>query len=157
MDILDYCNKEKFLIMKVPITLILFVLLMLFLGFIQNIFAYHGKEMILTLDSAQFTPLTSGEGDQVKVAVNYITANSTIIGQTINAVMKVYTSNETLIKTSSFPEGFIANSSDIQQFTTTLAGNGLQNVTAVVQFTDAAKTIPISNPLIVSLILGKNI
>ncbi|HEY9387968.1 MAG TPA: hypothetical protein VIP70_13085 [Nitrososphaeraceae archaeon] len=143
--------------MKVPITLILFVLLMLFLGLIQNIFAYHGKEMILTLDSAQFTPLTSGEGDQVKVAVNYTAANSTIIGQTINAVMKVYTSNETLIKTSSFPEGFIANSSDTQQFTTTLAGNGLQNVTAVVQFTDAAKAIPISNPLIVSLTLGKNI
>ena len=37
------------------------------------------------------------------------TLNSTIIGQTINAVKKVYTFNETAIKMTSFPNGFTAN------------------------------------------------
>ena len=152
--------------MKIAVTFILFVLLILVLALFQNIFADHGKEMMLTLDYAHFLPVLANEngnqtgnqtGQQVKILVNYTTEDPSILTQTINAVMKVYTSNETLIKTSSFPEGFIANSSDTQQLSTTLMGNGLQNVTAVVQFTDASKTIPISNPLIVNLIFGNKI
>jgi hypothetical protein len=68
------------------------------------------EEISIILDSAQFMPLSSGDGNQVKVAVNYTTLNSTIIGQTINAVMKVYAPNRTAIKSTSFPNGFIANS-----------------------------------------------
>ena len=56
-------------------------------------------------------PLSSGDRNQVKVQVNYTTLNSTIMGQTINAVMKVYAFNETAIKMTSFPNGFTANSS----------------------------------------------
>jgi hypothetical protein len=105
------------------------------------------EEVSIILDSAQFMPLSSDDGNQVKVAVNYTTLNSTIIGQTINAVMKVYAFNETAIKMTSFPNGFTANSSGIQELKTTITDNQTANVIAVVQFTDAAKTIPISNPV----------
>ena len=105
------------------------------------------EEVSIILDSARFMPLSSGDGNQVKVQVNYTTLNSKIMGQTINAVMKVYASNETAIKMTSFPNGFTVNSSGIQELKTTITDNQTANVIAVVQFTDAAKTIPISNPV----------
>jgi hypothetical protein len=104
------------------------------------------EEIYIILDSAQFMPLSSGDGNQVKVAVNYTTLNSTIIGQTVNAVMKIYAFNETALKMTSFPNRFTANSSGIQELNTTVTDNQTANVIAV-QFTDAAKTIPISNPV----------
>ena len=111
------------------------------------VYAQQEEEVSIILDSAQFMPLSSGDGNQVKVQVNYTTLNSKIMGQTINAVMKVYASNETAIKMTSFPNGFTVNSSGIQELKTTITDNQTANVIAVVQFTDAAKTIPISNPV----------
>ena len=78
------------------------------LTFTQSAVAYHGQEVILSLNNSTFTPLTVGQGNQVKVLANYNVQNSSIGGQTINAVMKLYTSNGTLIKTSSYPSGFMA-------------------------------------------------
>jgi hypothetical protein len=75
--------------------------------FTQSAFANHGQEVILSLDNSTFTPLTLGSGNQVRVLANYNIQNSSIVGQTINAVMKLYTSNGTLIKTSSYPSGFV--------------------------------------------------
>jgi hypothetical protein len=64
----------------------------------QNAFAYHGQEVMLSLDNSTFFPLTTGTGNQVRVLANYNIQNFSIAGQTINAVMKLYTSNGTLIK-----------------------------------------------------------
>ena len=47
----------------------------------------------------------------------------------------------------SFPNGFTANSSGIQELKTNITDNQTANVIAVVQFTDAAKTMPLSNPV----------
>ena len=60
--------------------------------------------------------------------------------------MKVYPPNTTAIKSTSFPNGFTVNSSGTQELKTTITDNQIQNVTAVVQFTDAARIAPISNP-----------
>ena len=135
------------------------IILILPLVFFPSTFADHGQEVKLILDYAHFLPVLVDEnsnqtGQQVKVILNYTTVDSSILNQIINAVMKVYTSNKTLVKTSSFPGGFIANSSDVQQLATTLVDNKLQNVTAVVQFTDAAKMVPISNSVIINLHFG---
>lgn len=145
--------------MKITGALALIVLLILPLVFFPSTFADHGQEVKLTLDYAHFLPVSVNEnsnqtGQQVKVILNYTTANSSVLNQIINAVMKVYTSNKTLVKTSSFPGGFIANSSDVQQLATTLVDSKLQNVIAVVQFTDAAKTVPMSNSVIITLNFG---
>lgn len=113
-----------------------------------TVFANHGQEISLTLNSAQFLPLSSGEGNQVKVIVNYTIVDSALLGQTINAVMNVYAPpNTTAIKSTSFPNGFTTNSSGIQELKTTITDNQTQNVTAVVQFTDAAKIAAMSNPI----------
>jgi hypothetical protein len=65
--------------------------------------------------------------------------------------MKVYATNGTLIKTSSSAEGFIVNQTGSQRHVTTITNSALQNVIAVVQYTDLAKTLPLSNPLQVDL------
>jgi hypothetical protein len=118
---------------------------------INTAFADHGEEISIALNSATFMPLTSAEGNQVRVGVNYITLNGTLVGNTINAVMKVYAPNTTAIKSTSFPNGIIANSSGTAEIKTTIIGNSTQNVTAVVQFTDASKTVPLSNPVQIGL------
>jgi hypothetical protein len=121
----------------------------------KRAFANHGKEVSLELNSATFTPLTSASGNQVKVSVNYTTTNNTLVGNTINAVMKVYAPNTTAIKSTSFPNGFTANRSGMEEIKTTIRGNSTQNVIAVVQFTDLSKTLPISNPIQVDLNLTR--
>ncbi|MGI8833359.1 MAG: hypothetical protein ACR2IS_12095 [Nitrososphaeraceae archaeon] len=131
------------------------LLLVLSLWHHTTVFANHGQEISLTLNSAQFLPLSSAEGNQVNLVVNYSAVNSTILGQTINAVMKVYAPNTTAIKSTSFPNGFTANSSGTQELKTTITDNQIQNVTAVVQFTDAARIAPISNPMQVNLSLTR--
>lgn len=118
---------------------------------IPLVFADHGQELSLILNSGHFIPLSVDDGNQVTVSVNYTTNNSTIIDNTINAVMKVYAPNRTAIKLTSFPNGFIANSSGLQEIKTTILDNKTRNITAVVQFTDATKTIPISNPVHIRL------
>lgn len=118
---------------------------------INTAFANHGEEISITLNSGTFIPLTSAEGNQVSVGVNYTSFNGTLIGNTINAVMKVYAPNTTAIKSTSFPNGIIANSSGTAEIKTTITGNSTQNVTAVVQFTDASKTVPLSNPVQIGL------
>ena len=123
----------------------------LFLPHIPVIFAEHGEEVSLILDAGDFIPLTIDDGNQVSVSVNYTTNNSTIIDNTINAVMKIYAPNRTAIKSTSFPNGFIANNSGMQEIKTTIRDNQTKNITAVVQFTDATKTIPISNPIQIRL------
>jgi hypothetical protein len=69
--------------------------------------------------------------------------------------MKVYATNGTLIKTSSSAEGFVVNQSGSQRHATTITNTTMQNVIAVVQYTNLTKTIPLSNPLQVDLNLSQ--
>ena len=117
-------------------------------------FANHGQEITITEDLALFIPLTVG-GNQVNVLVNYTANDPSIVGQMANSVMKVYTTNRTLIKTSSSAEGFIVNQTGSQRHATTIADGTLREVIAVVQYTDLSKTIPLSNPLRVDLTLNQ--
>jgi hypothetical protein len=120
----------------------------------QISFANHGQEISISLDNALFIPLSVG-GNQVNVLVNYTVNDSSLLNQEINSVMKVYMTNTTLIKTSSSPDGFIVNQTGLQRHATTITDSKLQNVTAVIQFTDLTKTDPLSNPLRVDLTLNK--
>ena len=115
-------------------------------------FAYHGQEVSLALNSSDFTSVpTNKTAHQVRVFVKYTVNDPSINTQTINSVMKVYSSNGTLLKTSSSPNGFTINNTGIQRHSTTLTNSMIQNITAVIQFTDASKIIPLSNPLLVKL------
>jgi hypothetical protein len=113
----------------------------------------HEQEVSIMLDSAQFIPLTTGEGNQVNVFVNYTVNDPSIVNSPINSVMKVYWLNRTLFKTSSSAEGFIANETGTWRHATTITDSKLVDPTAVVQFTNLAKTVPISNPVRIRLSL----
>lgn len=116
--------------------------------FTQNAFAYHGQEVILSLDNSTFSPLTTGTGNQVRILANYNIQNSSIVGQTINAVMKLYTSNGTFIKSSSYPSGFAAqNTNGTAELKTTIEDPTIQSAIANITLTNAAKTEVISNEI----------
>ena len=123
----------------------------LFLLIPTVVVAYHeGLDISISLDSAEFIPLDE-EGNQVNVFANYTVNDPSLVNQKINSVMKVYATNGTLIKTSSSADGFIVNQTGSQSHVTTITNSTLQNVIAVVQYTDLAKTLPLSNPLQVDL------
>ena len=125
--------------------------LSVFLLFPPVVVAYHeGQDISISLDSAEFIPLGE-EGNQVNVFANYTVNDPSLVNQKINSVMKVYATNGTLIKTSSSADGFIVNQTGSQRHVTTITNNTLQNVIAVVQYTDLPKTLPLSNPLQVDL------
>ena len=99
---------------------------------------------------------TNNKERQIKVIVNYTAAPSIpIINKTINAEMKVYAPNGTLIKTSSFPNGFVAKHSGTAQLATTIRDSRIQQLTAVVQFMTKDKLQPLSNLVMVKLIFGQ--
>jgi hypothetical protein len=64
----------------------------------------------ISINRAVALPLTTAEGNQVKVVVNYSMNDESLIGQRINAIMGIYDRQTCLlIKLSSFPNGFILN------------------------------------------------
>ena len=116
------------------------------------VIAYHGQEISISLDSAEFISL--GEvGNQVNVFSNYTINDPSFVNQKINSVMKVYATNGSLIKTSSSAEGFVVNQTGLQRHATTITNTTIQNLIAVVQYTNLTKTAPLSNPLQVNLTL----
>jgi hypothetical protein len=120
------------------------------------VFAVHGEEIALTLHNSTFGSLTSGSGNQISVFAQYALNDNSIAGQTINAVMEVYAPNGTLIRTSSYPNGFVAQSSGgIGGLETTIRDRTLQSVTANITFRDLTKSEILSNDLLVDLTLAQ--
>lgn len=115
-------------------------------------FAGVSEQVNITLDNAHFISLSPGLGNQVGMFVSYTIDDSSIEDEVINAVMKVYASNGTLLKTSSYPTGFVAqNLGGKAELKTTLTDQTIKSVTANVMFTDLEKTEIISNQLTANL------
>lgn len=125
------------------------------LTFFKNALAAHGQEITLTLHNSSFGSLSTGGGNQVSVFASYELNDDSIAGQTINAVMEVYAPNGTLIRTSSYPNGFVVQSSGgVEGLETTIRDPTLQSVTANVTFRNLDKTTMLSNDLRVDLNLA---
>jgi hypothetical protein len=62
-----------------------------------------------------------------------------------------------LIKTSSFPTGFVVKRFGTEQSATSIKDNKIQQLTAVVQFVTRDKLQPLSNPITVKLVFGQKI
>jgi hypothetical protein len=101
----------------------------------------------LSVDQAVALPLTTAEGNQVKVIVNYDIEDESLIGERVNAIMGIYDRQTgSLVKLSSFPNGFILNNTEgTTQLATTLTDNVLQNISAVVTLTNAEKSEKYTN------------
>jgi hypothetical protein len=128
-------------------------------SFIQDAFADSGQEIVLSLNDSSFAPISigkgEGEGNQVKVVVNYAVQDPMITNDLVKGVMKVYSQNGTLIKTSSSPTPFPASSSGTVRLATTLTNLTAESVTANIVFTNPIKTEIVSNELPVKLDLVK--
>jgi hypothetical protein len=108
---------------------------------------YHGKEVSLTLKDAIFAPIPGTTNYQIKVLVNYSVSDPALLSQKLNAVMKVYSANGTILKTTSFPAGFNATKNGTQQLRTNIPISKIENITTVTTFTDLNKTFVMSNPV----------
>ena len=110
----------------------------------------------MEIDYAHFiSPLN--QDNQVKVLLKSLTTNDTtgLNNKTINAVMKIYSINGTLLKTSSYPQGFNYNNTESIKLATNIADKSIETVTAVIQLTNLEKTQPLSDPLTIKLGLGQ--
>ena len=123
--------------------------------FLKRAFAAQGQEITLTLYNSSFGSLTSGGGNQVSVFVSYELNDRSIAGRIINAVMEVYGPNGTLVRTSSYPNGFVAHSNGgVEGLETTIKDQTVQSVNAFVTFRNLDKTETLSNELRVDLNLA---
>jgi hypothetical protein len=117
--------------------------------------ADHGQEIVLTPSVTSFAPVSSGEGgNQVKVVVNYAVHEPMVTNDLVKGVMKVYSPDGSLLKTSSSPTPFpIAGSHGSATFATTLTDPTIKDVIAKIVFTNPIKSEILSNELPVSVSL----
>ena len=101
----------------------------------------------ISVVQATALPLVNAEGNQVKLLINYSMGDESIVGQRINAQMGIYDRiNGTLIKLSSFPDGFILNNTvGTIQLASTLTDPKIQNISTIVTLTNEEKTEKYSN------------
>ena len=110
----------------------------------------------MDIDYAHYiSPLN--QDNQVKVLLKSLTTNDTagLNNKTLNAVMKIYSNNGTLLKTSSYPQGFNYNSTESIKLATNIGDKSIETITAVIQLTNLEKTQPLSDPLTIKLSLGQ--
>jgi hypothetical protein len=126
---------------------------------VQNAFADHGHEIVLSTKDSSFAPISSGEGgSQVKVVVNYVVHDPMVVNDLVKGVMKVYSPDGTLLKTSSSPTPFpISGSHGSSTLATTLTDPRIESVTASIVFTNSIKTETISNELPVNIDLVRGV
>ena len=114
-----------------------------------------GKNQItIAAGSTLFSPLTKATYNQLKVIVNYETKDVSLINTRINGVMQVSLSNGSLVRMSSFPNGFIVNQTGTIQFATSFADKSIQNVKADIILTGLDKSTPLSNIITTNVALN---
>ncbi|HYY86467.1 MAG TPA: hypothetical protein VE594_05115 [Nitrososphaeraceae archaeon] len=115
-------------------------------------FAQNSERISIALSNSSFVPLTNTDANQVRVGVEYTIEDETIQNEMINAVMKVYAPNGSLIRTTSIPSGFTAQGNGgLEVLKTTFLDKSIQSILANITFTDLTKKIPVSNVLTVNL------
>ena len=126
-------------------------------GFSNNMIAFGDKKGItLTLDKSSYAPLTNIHGNQLSVSVRYEVDEKSVPDEKINGLMKIYSSNGTLIHSTSFPDGFKAKKNGgVEELKTTIRDPTLEHVIANVTFTDLRKTETLSNTVTAKLDLNQ--
>ena len=131
-------------------------LLALGLGFIvgstPSASAQGTQGITISAGNSSFSPLTNTDANQVRVNIEYSVEDESLQNQVINAVMAVFAPNGTLLKTTSFPTGFTAESDGgTETLRTTFRDKSLTSITANITFTDETKSRSISNVLTLDL------
>jgi len=114
--------------------------------------AQNSKGIVISLGNSSYVALTNTDANQVRVNVKYTVEDESLKNKMINAVMAVFAPNGSLLRTTSFPSGFTAESGGgVQSLKTTFKDKSLERVVANITFTDLAKSKALSNILTVNL------
>lgn len=142
-------NLSKYMILLI---LALSIFLLYPLKSTQLSFAQNNQRLTITVANSSFVPLTNTDANQVRVGVEYTIEDESIENEMINAVMKVYAPNGSLIRTTSIPSGFTPQSDGgVEELKTTFQDKSMQSILANITFTDVTKRTPVSNVLTVNL------
>lgn len=140
-----------------PKSIILFVLALSFFSFFPptsftQSFAQNSEKISISVSNSSFVPLTNTDANQVRVGVEYTIEDESIENEMINAVMKVYAPNGSLIRTTSIPSGFTAQGDGgVEVLKTTFLDKSMQSILANITFTELTKKVPVSNAITVNL------
>jgi hypothetical protein len=140
-----------------PKSIILFVLALSFFSFfpltsVTQSFAQNSERISISVGNSSFVPLTNTDANQVRVGVEYTIEDESIENEMINAVMKVYAPNGSLIRTTSIPSGFTPQGDGgVEVLKTTFLDKSMQSILANITFTDLTKKVPVSNVIAVNL------
>ncbi|MGA6990836.1 MAG: hypothetical protein WBX81_10500 [Nitrososphaeraceae archaeon] len=138
---------NKFVDNKTVITSFLVLALIYFPLFSAAVDLFAQQRSNISITQATALPLVNTEGNQVKLIINYSIGDESIVGQGINAQMGIYDRiNGTLMKLSSFPDGFILNNTaGTIQMASTLTDPKIQNISTIITLTNEEKTEKYSN------------
>lgn len=124
------------------------VLLLCQAMFVVSVSAQNNEGILIKIVNSSFAPLSTVEGNQVRVAVTYQVNEGSLEDEKINGIMKIYAENGTLVHSSSFPEGFIAKKKGgTEVFRTTIRDPTVTNLMANITFIDFARQETLSNTL----------
>jgi hypothetical protein len=114
--------------------------------FVLSVIAQNNEGILIKIVNSSFAPLSTVEGNQVRVTVNYQVNDGSLEDEKINGIMKIYAKNGTLVHSSSFPEGFIAKKKGgTEVFRTTIKDPSVSAIVANVSFIDFARQNTLSN------------
>jgi len=143
---MDYLRKNR---LTTPSRFL--IILMLAFSMLSNAiesFSQKNGSIDISMINASFVPLTNVDANQVKVNIEYKLEKEKLQNQLVNAVMEVYASNGTLIRTTSIASGFALQSDGGEQILrTSLHDKSLQSISIKIVFTDLTKKTPLSNAI----------
>ncbi len=137
-------------------TIIVSSILLLGANTLSNINAQSAEEINISVDSTNFAPLTlDPNSNQLKVIVAYETVDPQLVNTKINGVMEVIAENGTLVKISSFPNGFDLAENGRIQFASSFTDDSMQSATANIVLMDLNKTDVLSNAVTTEVALNQ--
>ena len=137
-------QKNRLLLPTTPAFLIIFAMAFSIFIMLTNVtesFSQKDGSIDISVVNSSFIPLTNTNANQVKVNVEYTLEDEKMENQIINAVMEVYASNGTLVRTSTASGFTLQSDGGKQVLRTTLHDKSLQSVSIKIVFTDLTKKL----------------
>ena len=148
---LSYCGLTSVVLGSLSVVS---VLLLCHAMFIVSVSAQSNEGILIKIVNSSFAPLSTVEGNQVRVTVTYQVNEGSLEDEKINGIMKVYAENGTLVHSSSFPEGFIAKKKGgTEIFRTTIRDPTVTNLMTNITFIDFARQETLSNTVTANMIM----
>jgi len=154
MSVLPRGAKSKFVAPIIILTAIFYVYQAYSIGLVS---AQTNEDILISLANSSYSPMTNVEANQVKVSIEYQVNDESLENEKVNGIMKVYSSNGTLVHSSSFPDGFIAKKKGgSEDFKTTIRDPDLKDLIANITFVDLEKDSTLSNTVTTNLHLQES-